>query len=98
MDTVIDLKEDIRNYLAENNMTLTEREIDLIAVEFNERIDMCETQEDTTVERGSTKYTKLLVEAIREVANRTKDVVYTEAVRDVVEDDYSEESDAEFKL
>lgn len=98
LDRVTELREDIKEFTKEGGMLFTDKVIDMMVDEFGERLESEEAERNTIVKRESATYKKLLVEAVKDVCERIKDVEFQEVRYDVVEDDYSEESNAEFRL
>lgn len=98
IERVVELREDLKKFIAEDDMHFTDKVIDMMVDEFGERIDNYEARRNTTLGRETKTYRKLLAQAVRNVCERIKDVEFQEVRYDVIEDDYSEESNAEFNL
>lgn len=96
--SVIDLKESIIEYLEAKGIDYNERLVDMIAIELSEKIDEYEVKNDKKVNKGEKPYKSLLSNAVYTSLKRLKDVFFYNREYDVVEDDYSEQSDAEMHL
>lgn len=93
-----ELREDIKEFTESSGMLFTDKVIDMMVDEFGERLESEETERNRFIKRESATYSRLLVEAVEDVCDRIKDIEFHEVRYDVVEDDYSEESNAEFRL
>ena len=98
VDRVVEIREDIKNQLKEDGVNFEERIIDFMVQDFGEEIDNYEMENDKELVRGSKKYTSLMLKAIRKVTKRVGKIDFRLAQRDSIEDDYSEESNADFKF
>ena len=98
LDRVVEIREDILSQLKKDGVSFEERIIDFMVQDFGEEIDNYEMENDKELVRGSKKYTSLMLKAIRKVTKRVGKIDFRLAQRDCVEDDYSEDSDADFKF
>ena len=98
LDRVVEIREDIKSQLEKDGVSFEERIIDFIVQYFGEEIDNYEMENDKELVRGSKKYTSLMLKAIRKVTKRLGKLDFRLAQRDCVEDDYSEESNADYKF
>lgn len=98
MERVVEIREDILSFVAEDGMQFNSKVIDIMVDEFGERLENYEVSRNTTVKRDSKTYKRILAEAVRNVCKRTNNIEFQETVYDTIEDDYSENSDAEFRL
>ena len=97
-DRVVEIREDIKSQLEKDGVSFEERIIDFMVQDFGEEIDNYEMENDKELVRGSKKYTSLMLKAIRKVTKRVGKIDFRLAQRDCVEDDYSEESNADYKF
>ncbi len=97
-DRIVEMREDIKEFVKEDGMQFTEKVIDMMLDEFGERLESEEARRNTIVKRESKTYRRILAQAVKNVCSRIKDVEFQETRYDVIEDDYSEESNAEFNL
>ena len=98
LDRVVEIREDILSQLKKDGVSFEERIIDFMVQDFGEEIDNYEMENDKELVRGSKKYTSLMLKAIRKVTKRVGKIDFRLAQRDCVEDDYSEESNANHKF
>lgn len=98
LDRVVEIREDILNQLKKDGAVFEERIIDFMVQDFGQEIDIYEMENDKELVRGSKKYNSLMLKAIKKVIKRTNNKDFSLAARDVVEDDYSEESNADFRF
>lgn len=98
LDRVVEIREDIKSQLEKDGVSFEERVIDFMVQDFGEEIDNYEMENDKELVRGSKKYTSLMLKAIRKVTKRVGKIDFRLAQRDCVEDDYSEESNADYKF
>ena len=98
LDRVVEIREDIKSQLEKDGVSFEERIIDFMVQDFGEEIDNYEMENDKELVRGSKKYTSLMLKAIRKVTKRVGIIDFRLAQRDCVEDDYSEESNADYKF
>lgn len=98
LDRVVEIREDIKSQLEKDGVSFEERIIDFMVQDFGEEIDNYEMENDKELVRGSKKYTSLMLKAIKKVTKRVGKIDFRLAQRDCVEDDYSEESNADFKF
>ena len=96
--SVIDLKESIIEYLEEKGIEYTDRLIDMAAIELSEKLDEYECENGKRLNIGETPYHSLLSSSVYTSLKRLKNVFFFIREFDVVEDDYSEQSDAEMHL
>lgn len=82
MNETIEIKEEVKMFLASHGYNFSEKEVDMIAEEFYERL--ADTEE--------TERTKLLEESIRYIVKNNEGINYEEPLYDGLEDDYSDES------
>ena len=98
LDRVVEIREDIKSQLEKDGVSFEERIIDFMVQDFGEEIDNYEMENDKELVRGSKKYTSLMLKAIKKVTKRVGKIDFRLAQRDCVEDDYSEESNADYKF
>lgn len=98
LDRVVEIREDIKSQLEKDGVSFEERIIDFMVQDFGEEIDNYEMENDKELVRGSKKYTSLMLKAIKKVTKRVEKIDFRLAQRDCVEDDYSEESNADYKF
>ena len=98
LDRVVEIREDIKSQLEKDGVSFEERVIDFMVQDFGEEIDNYEMENDKELVRGSKKYTSLMLKAIKKVTKRVGKIDFRLAQRDCVEDDYSEESNADYKF
>ena len=98
LDRVVEIREDIKSQLEKDGVSFEERIIDFMVQDFGEEIDNYEMENDKELVRGSKKYTSLMLKAIRKVTKRVGKIDFRLAHRDCVDDDYSEESNADYKF
>ena len=98
LDRVVEIREDIKNQLKNDGVNFDERIIDFIVEDFGEEILSYEMENAKELVRGSKKYNSLMLKAIRKVTKRVGKIDFRLAQRDCVEDDYSEESNADYKF
>ena len=98
LDRVVEIREDIKSQLEKDGVSFEERIIDFMVQDFGEEIDNYEMENDKELVRGSKKYTSLMLKAIRKETKRVGKIDFRLAQRDCVEDDYSEESNADYKF
>ena len=98
LDRVVEIREDIKSQLEKDGVSFEERIIDFMVQDFGEEIDNYEMENDKELVRGSKKYTSLMLKAIKNVTKRVGKIDFRLAQRDCVEDDYSEESNADYKF
>ena len=98
LDRVVEIREDIKSQLEKDGVSFEERVIDFMVQDFGEEIDNYEMENDKELVRGSKKYISLMLKAIRKVTKRVGKIDFRLAQRDCVEDDYSEESNADYKF
>lgn len=97
MNNIIDMKENIIEYLNEKGIEYSERLIDMIAIELSSKIEDYEFEKNITLTSEDKPYHSLLSSAVYTSLKRLKGVHYRFA-SEAAEDDYSEESDAEMHL
>ena len=97
-DRVVEIREDIKNQLQKDGVNFEERIIDFMVEDFGEEILSYEMDNDKELVRGSKKYNSLMLKAIKSVTRRVKNTDFKIPQGDNVEDDYSEESDADFRF
>ena len=98
LDRVVEIREDIKSQLEKDGVSFEERIIDFMVQDFGEEIDNYEMENDKELVRGSKKNTSLMLKAIKNVTKRVGKIDFRLAQRDCVEDDYSEESNADYKF
>ena len=98
LDRVVEIREDIKSQLEKDGVSFEERIIDFMVQDFGEEIDNYEMENNKELVRGSKKYTSLMLKAIKKVTKRVGKIDFRLAQRDCVEDDYSEESNADYKF
>lgn len=98
LDRVVEMREDILKQLKEDGKKFGDKIVDMMVDEFGERIDNYEMSQDKELTRDSKTYKKLMLQAIKNVTKRVGKINFTVAQRDIIEDDYSEESNADFKF
>ena len=97
-ERVVELREDIKEFTEADGMHFASKVIDMMVDEFGERLENYEVRKNTEVKRESKTYNRLMAEAVRNVCKRTRNIEFQESYYDLVEDDYSDESTAEFGL
>ena len=96
--SVIDLKESIIEYLVEKEIDYSERLVDMAAIELSEKLEEYECNNGKKLNIGETPYHSMLSQSVYTSLKRLKDIYFFTREYDVVEDDYSEQSDAEMHL
>jgi hypothetical protein len=96
--SVIDLKESVIEYLEAKGIDYNERLVDMIAIELSEKLEEYECNNGKKLNIGETPYYSMLSQSVYMSLKRLKDVYFYNREYDVVEDDYSEQSDAEMHL
>ena len=97
-ERAVELREEIKEFVKEDGMQFTEKVVDMMVDEFGERLESEETENNAPIARDSITYKRILAEAVEDVCVRIRDIEFKEVRYDSVEDDYSEESNAEFNL
>lgn len=97
-ERAIELREDIKIFLEEDGMQFNNKVIDMMVDEFGERLESEEISRKRNIQRESKTYQRILVQAIKDVCKRIRNIDFQESSYDIIEDDYSEESDAEYKF
>ena len=97
-ERAIELREDIKIFLEEDGMQFNNKVIDMMVDEFGERLESEEISKKRNIKRESKTYQRILAQAIKDVCKRIRNIDFQEPNYDIIEDDYSEESDAEYKF
>ncbi len=74
-----------------------EKKIDAIAYEFYSTKKTIEDKHDIIIKPNTQKYHELLIDAINHVLGNYRNVIIDDEMTDTIEDDYSEESDAQLR-
>lgn len=98
LDRVVEIREDILNQLREDGKNFSGKIVDMMVDEFGERIDNYEMSKEKELSRESKTYKRMMLEAIRNVTKRVGKITFTSYEKGSDEDDYSEDSDADFKF
>lgn len=99
-DDFFEMRENVANALANEGLQdLHDNLKNAIVIEFAAKLEDYNISNDTLLTSDSTEYEKMLLETISFVLKNNKNVNF-QAFRtyDVVEDDYSEQSDAEMRM
>ena len=99
-DEFFEMKEFVENELENEGLQdLHENVKSAILNEFAAKVEHYNITNDTVLTSDSAEYHKILLETIKFVLENNKDVKFPAAATyDVVEDDYSEQSDAEMHM
>ena len=95
-----EMKEFVTNTLIEEELQdLHDNLKNAIVIEFAAKVEDYNIANDTVLTSQSTEYKRILLETIKFVLENNKDVDFQQfRTYDVVEDDYSEQSDAEMHM
>ena len=97
LDRVVEIREDILNQLKNDGVEFPEKIVDMMVDEFGERLESHEAEKGKELDRNSKTYKRILTQAIRNVVKRVGKIDFSQNV-EATEDDYSEESTADFSL
>ena len=99
-DEFFEMKDFVKNILIEEGLeNLHDNLKEAILNEFSAKVEDYNMANDTTLSSTSPEYRKLLLATIKFVLENNKDVAFRSFnTYDVIEDDYSEQSDAQIHM